>query len=171
LKILHFFYDAEDFLSIIRDLVHKVSPFYVFQISPGSQNPVPKSQNPGPKSQNPGPESQNPGSESKNQDQNSHQKCWLVPELSPRRLVKPRIDPQNFRLRHFEGWYLWGSVFGRQNHVFSTFEHFSKVKSHVFLTSRRLSRFGSKLGPPTVRKCPFLCFFSSPQNTNMNLAH
>jgi len=37
-----------------------------------------------------------------------------------------------------------GSVFGRQNHVFSTFGHFSKVKSHYFLTSQRLSRFGPK---------------------------
>jgi len=41
--------------------------------------------------------------------------------------------------------------------VFSTFGHFSKVKSHVFLTSRRLSRSGSKLDPPPVRlveSCP-----------------
>jgi len=37
--------------------------------------------------------------------------------------------------------------------VFSRFGHFSKVKSHYFLTSRRLSRFGTKFGtlPTAIR--------------------
>jgi len=53
-----------------------------------------------------------------------------------------------------------GSVFWRQNHVFSTFGHFSKVKSHVFLTSWRLSRFGSKLGVPSPgQKVSVFVFF------------
>jgi len=55
--------------------------------------------------------------------------------------------------------------------VFSTFGHFSKVKSHVFLTSRRLSRFGSKLRLASPGQKVVVLVFLSPQNTNMDLAH
>jgi len=44
--------------------------------------------------------------------------------------------------------------------VFSTFGHFSKVKSHVFLTSHRLSRFGLKLGALPGQKVAVFMRFS-----------